>query len=126
MTGCRADPVTVAQQFQEAVNSQNVESALDLLAEDASLKIGETSSITGKGQIANWLTTQAELHYQVNGDLTTSESGVTFENCSINSYQWSYYGIKAMSGICEVNVEDGLITEFTVQFDENSFNSTCA
>jgi len=119
-TGCRTNPITVVQQFQEAVNSQNVESALELFAEDASLKVADATSVTGKDQIANWLTTQAELHYQFNGDPITSESGVTFENCSINSYQWSYYGIKAMSGTCEVKVEDGLITEFAVQYDENS------
>jgi len=119
-TGCGTNPVTVAQQFQEAVNSQNVESALKLFAEDASLKIGETSSVTGKDQIADWLTTQAELKFQVNGDLIASESGVTFENCSINSYHWSYYGIKAISGTCDLVVEGGHITEFAVQFDENS------
>ena len=120
MTGCGADPVTVAQQFQEAVNSQDVESALKLLAKNASMKAGETSSVTGKDQIANWLATQAELHYQFNGDPIASESRVTFENCSINSYQWSYYAIKAMSGTCEVTVEDELVTEFAVQFDEDS------
>ena len=119
-TGCGVNPVIVAQQFQEAVNSQNVESALALLVENASLKVGDATSVTGKDQIANWLNTQAELHYQFNGDPITSESGVTFENCSINSYQWSYYGIKEMSGTCEVKVEDGLITEFAVQFDEKS------
>lgn len=123
MTGCGADPVTVAQQFQEAVNSQNVDSALELLAEDASLKAGETSSITGKDQIADWLSTQAELNFQFNGDPIASDSGVTIENCLINSYQWSYYGIKAMSGTCDVAIEDGLITEFVVQFDENSKSS---
>ena len=120
MTGCGADPVTVAQQFQEAVTSQNVESALELLAENASLKVGENSSVIGKDQIANWLTTQAELHFQFNGDPIASESGITFENCLTNSYQWPYYGIKSLSGTCKVKVEDGLITEFTVQFDENS------
>jgi hypothetical protein len=120
MTGCGADPVTVAQQFQEAFNSQNVESVLELLAENASLTVDETSSFTGKEQIADWLATQAELRFQFNGDPIVSESGVTFENCSISSYQWSYYGIKAMSGTCDVAVEGGLVSEFAVQFDEIS------
>ncbi len=120
VTGCRADPVTVAQQFQEAINSQNVEPAFELLAKNAYLKVGDASSVTGQDKIANWLTTQAELHFQFNGDPIASESRISFENCSINSYQWSYYGIKDMTGTCEVNVEDNLVTEFTIQFDENS------
>jgi hypothetical protein len=120
MTGCGTDPVTVAQQFQEAVNAQSVDSALELFAENASLKVDEVSSVTGKDQIANWLATQAELHFQYNGDPIASESGVTFENCSTNSYQWSYYRIKSLSGTCNMKVEDGRITEFAVQFDDNS------
>lgn len=120
ITGCGANSLTVAQQFQEAVNSQNVEAGLELLTENASLKVGESSSVTGKDQIANWLTTQAELNFQFNGDPIASESGVTFESCSVNSYQWSYYGIKAMSGTCDLVIEGGHITEFVVEFDENS------
>jgi hypothetical protein len=120
MAGCGADSFTVAQQFQEAVNSQDVDSALELITDNASLNMDDPSSVTGKDQIAKWLTTQAELNFQFNGEPISSESGVTFENCSINSYQWSYYGIKALSGTCEVKVEDGLITEFTIQFDEKS------
>jgi len=120
MTGCGADPVTVAQQFQEAVNSQNVESAVELLADDAVLMLDETSPITGKEQIADWLAKQAELHFQLNGDPIASESGVTFESCSISSDQWLFYGTNPMSGTCEVALEDGLITNFAVQFDETS------
>ena len=123
ITGCGVDPIIVAQQFQEAVNSQKIESALELLSENASLKVGETSSVTGKEQTVDWLTTQANLNFQVNGDPIASESGVTYENCSMTSYQWSYYGIRAMNGTCDVKIEDGLITEFSVQFDEDSKTS---
>jgi len=120
------DPVTVVQQFQEAVNMQDIESALEFFTDDAVLKLDETSSITGKDAIANWLATQAELHYQFTGDPITSESGVNFENCLINSYQWSYYGLKVMSGRCEVTVDGELVTEFAVQFDEESKASLSA
>lgn len=121
--GCGTDPVSVAQQFQESVNSQNGESVVGLLAENAILKVGETSTVTNKDQVANWLAIQAELNFQFSGDPVSSEFGATIENCLINSYQWSYYGIKAMSGKCEVKVENGLVTEFTVQFDEDSKSS---
>lgn len=120
VTGCSADPVAAAQQFQEAVNSQDVGSALEFFADDAVLILDETSPITGKEQIADWLAKQAELHFQLNGNPIASESGVTFESCSISSDQWLFYGTNPMSGTCEVALEDGLITNFAVQFDENS------
>jgi len=120
MTGCGANTVTIARQFQEAVNSQNVDSALKLLAEDASLQLDEFSTVTGKDQVADWLATQAELHYQFNGDPIAVDSAATFENCSISSNQWVFYGINPMSGTCEVALVNGLITRIAVQFDESS------
>ncbi len=120
VAGCGVKPVTVAQQFQEAINSQNVESALDLLSENASLNVGESLSLEGKSPIADWLTIQAKLQFELNGDPVTTDSGVSFENCLITSNQWSFYGIEAMSGTCTLVVEGGLVAELVIQYDENS------
>ncbi len=120
VAGCGVKPVTVAQQFQEAINSQNVESALDLLSENASLNVGESLSLEGKSPIADWLTIQAKLQFELNGDPVTTDSGVSFENCLITSNQWSFYGIEAMSGTCTLVVEGGHVAELVIQYDENS------
>lgn len=122
IAGCSAgpDPVTVAQQFQEAVNSQDVDSALELLAEDAVFQVDEAPSRSGKAEIENWLATRAELNFSLEGSPTASNSGVTFESCSISSDMWRYFVVNPMSGACQVTLEDGLITEFAVQFDEDS------
>lgn len=124
VSGCgnepATDPVVVAQGFQEAVNSQDVDSALEFFADDAVLMLDKTSPITGKIQIADWLAKQAILRFQLNGNPIASESGITFESCSISSDQWLFYGTNPMSGTCEVALEYGLITNFAIQFDENS------
>jgi hypothetical protein len=119
IAGCSSDPVSVATQFQDAVNSQDLESALELLAEDAVLQVDGTPSRTGKAEIKNWLVTQADLNYRIEGDPTASESGVAFENCSMSSDQWAFVRVNPMSGTCEVALEGGHITSFTIQFDEN-------
>lgn len=122
IAGCSTgpDPVTVAQQFQEAVNSKDIASALQLLAEDAVFQVDEAPSRSGKAEIENWLTTRAELNFSLEGSPIASDSGVTFESCSISSDMWRYFAVNPMSGACQVTLEDGLITEFAVQFDEDS------
>lgn len=122
IAGCSTgpDPVNVAQQFQESVNLKDVESALELLAENAVFQVDGTQPHSGKAEIENWLATQVELNFSIEGSPTASDSGVTFENCSISSDLWRYFKVNPMSGACQMTLEGGLITEFTVQFDENS------
>jgi hypothetical protein len=120
VTGCSPDPVTVVEQFQDAVNSQNIEGAIELLAEDAVLQVDGSLSRTGKAETENWLATQAELNFRIEGDPASSESGVSIESCSISSNQWLYFGVNPMIGTCEVALEGGLINSFAIRFDENS------
>lgn len=120
VAGCSTDPTSVATQFQDAVNSKDLEAALELLAEDAVIQIHGAQSRTGKQEIETWLATQAELNYRFDGDPTASGSGVAFESCSISSETWITFGINPMTGTCEAAVEGGLITRFTIQVDEDS------
>jgi len=120
VAACGSDPVSVVEQFQDAVNSQDIESALELLADDAVLQVEGTPPRTGKAKIENWLAKQAEIDYRIEGIPTASESGAGFEGCSTNSTKWMFFGVNPMTGTCEVALEGGLITSFSVQFDENS------
>ena len=120
VSACSTDPVSVVEEFQDAVNSQNIEAATELLAEDAVLQVDEVITRTGKAEIENWLAIQADFRNRIEGDPTSSQSGVSIESCSISSDMWLFFGTNPMSGTCEVELEDGLITSFTVQFDEDS------
>ena len=119
-SGCGPSPEELTAQFIDAINSQDTESALELLSEDAVLRVDGTLSRTGKAEIENWLAEQADLRLRIEGNPSASETGVTFEGCSISSIKWSYFGVDPMSATCEVALEGGLITSFAVQFDENS------
>ena len=120
VAACGSDPVSIAEQFQSAVNSKDIEAALELLSEDAVLQVEGTPSRTGKEEIENWLATQAKINYRIEGTPTASESGVEYEGCSIISSQWMFFGVNPMTGVCEVVLESGLINSFSVRFDENS------
>ncbi len=111
-SGCGPSPEDLAAQFMDAINSQDTEAALELLAENAVLQVNGTQSRTGKAEIEDWLVTQAKLNYRIDGDPTASGSGVVFESCSLSSDQWASVRVNPMSGACEVALEGGLITNF--------------
>ena len=119
-SACGSDPVAVAEQFQDAVNSQDIEAALELLAEDAVLQVEGTPNSTGKAEIENWLETQSDLKIRIEGDPTASESGASIESCSISSNMWMFFGTNPMTGICEVALEGGNISSFVILFDDRS------
>jgi len=120
VSACSTDPVSVVEEFQDAVNSQNIEAATPPLAEDAVLQVDEVITRTGKAEIENWLEMQADLRHRVEGNPTSSESGVSIENCSISSGMWLFFETNPMTGTCDVVLEGGLIISFTVRFDEDS------
>lgn len=119
-SGCSANPVDLATQFQDAINSQNIDSTLGLLADDAVFQVDGTQSRAGKAEIEDWLLTQVELSFRLEGAPTASESGAAFENCSISSDIWSFFEVDPMTATCELALNGGAITSFVVQFDENS------
>ncbi len=119
-SGCGPSPEELTAQFLDAINSQDIDSALELISEDATLQVDGTLSLNGKAEIEDWLATQADLSHRMEGDPTASGSGVAIESCSISSHQWLYFGVNPMSGTCIVELEGALITSFAVQFDENS------
>ncbi len=119
-SGCGPSPEELTAQFMDAINSQDTESALELLSEDAVLQVDGTLSRTGKAEIENWLEMQADLRHRIEGDPAFSESGVSIESCSISSDKWLYFGVNPMSGTCEVALEGGLVTNIVLQIDDDS------
>ena len=120
ISGCGPGPQDLAAQLQEAINSGDLDSAVELFSDDAVLLVGGAPSRVGKAEIGDWLATQSELNFRIEGTPVASESGVAYQNCSISSDIWSYFGVNPMTGTCEVALDGGDITGFTIRFDENS------
>lgn len=113
-------PQDLAAQLQEAINSGDTDSAIGLFSDDAVVHVDETISRTGKAEIEEWLASLAELNYRIEGEPVASESGVVFDSCTLSSDLWSYLQTNPMSGTCEMTLEGGLVTSFTIQYDQTS------
>lgn len=120
ISACLADPVDHAVQLQEAINSGDLDSAVALFSDDAVLLVGDGPSRMGKAEVEEWLATQLELNFRIEGAPLASESGHAYLDCSISSDVWSYHGVNPMTGTCEVALAGGDIKGFTIGFDENS------
>ena len=120
VSGCGPSPEDLAAQFQAAINSQDTEAALSLFADAATLQVGGAPHRTGKGEIEDWIREQADLNFQFTGDPVRSETRIVFTDCSISSYGWSFFGLDTMTGTCDVTLDDGAISSFSVQFDTES------
>lgn len=118
-TACGASPETVAGEFQTAVNTQDIETAMGLMAEDVVLQL-ERQSVTGQADVQDWLKTQAELDFEFDGMPAVTDGGVNYENCIIRSDVWSYFKLKEMTGTCQLELDGGSITGFFIKFDEVS------
>lgn len=44
------------------------------------------------------------------------------KNCAIGSDKWLYFGINPMSGTCDLTIENGIVTKFSMQFDNDSMS----
>lgn len=120
VSGCGVAPEDVATEFQNAINSQDTEAVMGLLADEVVLQVEGTQISTGKREIQNWLESQAGLNFQFEGTPVSTDSGVSFDACMISSDIWSYFGLGSMTGTCEIALAEDNIISFVVQFDENS------
>jgi hypothetical protein len=110
----------MATQFQDAINSGDIDSALGLLADDAVLQVDGIPSLTGKAEIESWFEMQSELGFDIEGVPAVSEFSVAYENCSMSSAKWGWVGVKSMTGTCQVANEGELITRLAFQFDDDA------
>lgn len=118
--GCGPSPEDVGKQFQDALNSGDIDTALGLLDDEAVVDVDGTRAGTGKAEIEEWLSAQAKLNFQLEGTSVAIDSGVVIEDCSIKSDIWSYFELGSMTAICEIGVAGTDITSFVVQFDDSS------
>ena len=117
---CGPNLEEVGKQFQDAINSGDIDSAVGLIGDDAVVQVDEIRSLTGKEEIESWLETQAELNYRIEGEPVATESGVILDSCTQSSDLWSFLRSNPMAGTCELTLEGGLITAITIEFDQNS------
>jgi hypothetical protein len=110
----------IAEEFQLAVNTQDFDSAMTLLADDSILLIAGDQVTKGKAEMRDWFEAQSALNFQFEGVPVVLDTGVSIAPCLIHSDAWSYFKLEEMTGSCELDITDGKITSFKLLYDEDT------
>ena len=121
ITGCGgAKPDEVSLQLVEAVNVQNLESALALFADDAVVTSVSPEPFTGKAEIQDWLEGMYADNFHLEAEILEVNGNVVTERDTMSMDSMSFYGIESLTGTSKVTVEDGLITALEFSWSDKT------
>ena len=120
LAGCGGSPETVATKLAEAVNAQDLDTALSLFADDAVVDTGGEAPFSGKEEIQGWLegmfadnfTLEIEI-VEVSGDKVVEQDTMTMDSVSA-------LGLDALQGTSEITVQRGKIANLNFAFSDES------
>ncbi len=106
------DPLAIVQANFAALNRGDVEAALAMFADDATLS-SATGSATGKEQIRRKVQADVAIHVQLNAsNLRVTGDQVTY-TFSVSNDQFRSLGIDAVEGEGTVTIRGGKITQLS-------------
>jgi len=122
LSGCTPKPEQVAQQLAEAVNSQDIEGALALFAEDAVVNTGGSAPSTGTAEIRSWLEELASANFRIEAEVVEVNGDSIVERERLSMDPWTAMGISSLEGVSEIKIQNGLIQSLEFTFDETSLD----
>lgn len=120
LAGCQAKPDTVAMKLAEAVNAQDLDSALALFAEDAVVNTGGPAPYTGKAEIRGWLEGMFADNFEIEAEIVEVKGDVVIEHDKMSMDSMRFFGIDSLEGTSEITVQKGQITALDFTFTEDS------
>lgn len=120
IAGCAPQPEEVAQQLIDAVNSQDIEGALALFAEDAVVNTGGPAALTGAAEIQIWLEELASANFEIQAEILEVNGSTVVEHDLMTMDLWDFYGISPLEGTTEYSVERGLVNSLEFTFSEEA------
>lgn len=110
------DIATVAQAYKDAYNDHDIDAAMALFAEGATLTMVGQPTLEGKEQIRSW----HEYEFALNGEVITTtdlqvEGDVVKEGFAATDDLIRALGLGALQGTCEFQIKNGLIQSKTIQ-----------
>lgn len=119
LVACGPGPDDVAAQLEQAANAHDLETALDLFAEDAVLNIaGE--SYSGASGIRDWLAGLYADDFHIEVDDMRVEGNVAVEHDRFTVGSLEDLGIAYLEGTSEITVQDGQITAMAFTYSDES------
>lgn len=120
LAGCSPKPEDVALQLAEAVNTQDLEGALALFADDAVVTSVSPEPFNGKAEIRGWLEEMFADNFHVEAEIVAVNDNVVIERDTMTMDSMIFYGIETLTGTSEVTVEDGKIKTINISFSDET------
>lgn len=122
LSACAPKPESVAEQLIEAVNSQDIEGALELFAENAIVNTGGPVPYTGTVEIRGWLEELADTNFEIKAEVVEVNGNVVVEKEQLTMDPWTAIGLSSLEGVSEITVADGLVETLQFTFTEAALN----
>ena len=122
VAACAPKPERVAEQLVEAVNSQDIEGALALFAEDAIVNTGGPAPFTGTAEIQGWLEELAATNFKIEAEIVEVNGDTVVERDQMSMDPWKAMGLAALEGVSEITIREGRIQSLEFTFTEESLN----
>ena len=120
LSACAPKPENVAERLVNAVNSQDIQGALALFAEDAVVDTGEPAPYNGTAEIQGWLEGLASDNYEVRVENVKVNGDTVIEQERLSMDSWKDMGLSSLEGTREIKIQDGHIQSLVFNFSETS------
>lgn len=120
LTGCGAKPDDVALQLAEAVNTQDLEGALTLFADDAVVTSVSPEPFNGKAEIQGWLEGMFADNFHLEAEIAEVNENVVIERDTMTMDSMKFFGIETLTGTSEITIEDGKIKALSFSFSDET------
>lgn len=122
LAGCGPNSDEIANQLVTAINSRDIETSLSLFSDNASIRIGDLQHLEGKEEVQSWLEKSALLNLTITIESMQNDGDTVVAEAAMTSDYWRYVDANPMEGTIRLTIQDGLVNNFTVTFDEVSMN----
>ena len=122
LSACAPKPESVAEQLIEAVNTQDIEGALELFAENAIVNTGGPVPYAGTVEIRGWLEELADTNFKIKAEVVEVNGNVVVEKERLSMDPWTAIGLSSLEGVSEITVADGLVESLQFTFTEAALN----
>jgi len=117
--GPATETSNIAAEFEAALNSGRVDTALGLFADNAEVKVPPDRYV-GTNQIQNWLRYLAGIHFEIEPGFRRVVGGQASWPAEIRSDYLDHIGLPSLNGEASMVIQDSRIQNYTFYLTEDS------
>jgi len=122
LSACAPKPESVVEQLIEAVNSHDIDGALELFTETAIVNTGGPVPYAGTEEIRAWLEELAATNFEIKAEIMEVIGDTVIEKERLSMDPWTAIGLSSLEGVSEITVAGGLVESLNFTFTEAALN----